>query len=157
MKKTILPLWCCPAPTQIGDGQHRKVSADGWCTFCAVHLVITLGRLWGHLPPNSRKYRLFANFCHLVYAAKIATMRSISSTSAMEFENNMVTYLHGLDELFPTYQLVPSHHIVLHMKELLCYVFLTYHCAHNGLPLGPSSLLRHTSPSRTDYDSYTSF
>jgi hypothetical protein len=120
MKKTILPLWCCPAPTQIGDGQHRKVSADGWCTFCAVHLVITLGRLWGHLPPNSHKYRLFANFCHLVYAAKIATMRSISSTSAMEFENNMVTYLHGLDELFPTYQLVPSHHIVLHMKELLC-------------------------------------
>jgi hypothetical protein len=38
-----------------------------------------------------------------------------------------------------------------------CYVFLTYYCAHNGLPLGPSSLLRHTSPSRTDYDSYTSF
>jgi hypothetical protein len=38
-----------------------------------------------------------------------------------------------------------------------CYVFLTYPCAHNGLPLGPSSLLRHTSLSRTDYDSYTSF
>jgi hypothetical protein len=38
-----------------------------------------------------------------------------------------------------------------------CYVFLTYDCAHNGLSLGPSSLLRHTLPSRTDYDSYTSF
>jgi hypothetical protein len=38
-----------------------------------------------------------------------------------------------------------------------CYIFLTYHCAYNGLPLGPSSLLRHTPPSRTDYDSYTSF
>jgi hypothetical protein len=37
-----------------------------------------------------------------------------------------------------------------------CYVFLTYHCARNGLPLGPSSLLRHPLPSRTDYDSYTS-
>jgi hypothetical protein len=35
--------------------------------------------------------------------------------------------------------------------------FLTYHCARNGLPLGPSSLLRHPLPSRTDYDSYTSF
>jgi hypothetical protein len=34
-----------------------------------------------------------------------------------------------------------------------CYVFLSYHCARNGLPLGPSSLLRHTSLSRTDYDS----
>jgi hypothetical protein len=40
---------------------------------------------------------------------------------------------------------------------VFCYVFLTYHCAHNGLPLGPSSLLRHLLPSRTDYDSYTSF
>jgi hypothetical protein len=35
--------------------------------------------------------------------------------------------------------------------------FLSYHCAHNGLSLGPSPSLRHTSPSRTDYDSYTSF
>jgi hypothetical protein len=40
---------------------------------------------------------------------------------------------------------------------LICYVFLTYYCAHNGLSLGPSSLLRHTLSSRTDYDSYTSF
>jgi hypothetical protein len=38
-----------------------------------------------------------------------------------------------------------------------CYVFLTYHCARNGLSLGPSLLLCHTLPSRTDYDSYTSF
>jgi hypothetical protein len=37
-----------------------------------------------------------------------------------------------------------------------CYVFLYYYCAHNGLPLGPSFLLRHPLPSRTDYDSYTS-
>jgi hypothetical protein len=30
---------------------------------------------------------------------------------------------------------------------------LSYHCAHNGLSLEPSSLLRHTLLSRTDYDS----
>jgi hypothetical protein len=42
------------------------------------------------------------------------------------------------------------------LEERDCYIFLTYHCAHNGLSLGPSSLLRHTLPSRTDYDSYTS-
>jgi hypothetical protein len=41
-------------------------------------------------------------------------------------------------------------------KSQDCYVFLTYYCAHNGLPLGPSLLLRHPLPSRTDYDSYTS-
>jgi hypothetical protein len=35
-----------------------------------------------------------------------------------------------------------------HWRQYLhqCYVFLTYHCAHNGLSLGPSSLLRHTLP-----------
>jgi hypothetical protein len=120
MRKTILPTWCSPAPTQIGEGEHRKISADGWRTFGTIHLVITLGRLWGYLPPESRRYKLLANFYSLVHATKIATMRSISSTGAQEFQDYMVTYLHGLDELFPTNQLVPSHHIVLHMKELLC-------------------------------------
>jgi hypothetical protein len=42
------------------------------------------------------------------------------------------------------------------MPRFDCYVFLTYHCAHNGLSLGPSFLLRHPLLSRTDYDSYTS-
>lgn len=120
MKKTTLPSWCRPAPTQIGDGQHRKVSADGWRTFCEVHLIVTLGRLWGHLPPDDHKHKLFANLCNLVSAAKIATKRSISMASAVEFEVNLVSYLRGLNELFPTYQLVPSQHIALHMKELLC-------------------------------------
>ena len=120
MRKTTLPSWCCPAPTQIGDGEHGKISADGWRTFCSIHLIITLGRLWGHSPPESRRYKLLANFNSLVHATKIATMRSVTSTSAQEFQDHMITYLRGLDELYPTYQLVPSHHIVLHMKELLC-------------------------------------
>ena len=120
MRKTTLPSWCCPAPTQIGDGEHRKISADGWRTFCTVHLVITLGRLWGHSPPDSRRDKLLSNFYNLVHATKIATMRSVTAGSAQEFQDYMLTYLRGLNELFPTYQLVPSHHIVLHMNELLC-------------------------------------
>ena len=120
MRKTTLPSWCCPAPTQIGDGEHRKISADGWRTFCTIHLVITLGRLWGYSPPESRRHKLLSNFYNLVHATKIATMRSITSIRAQEFQDYMITYLHGLGELFPTYQLVPSHHIVLHMKDLFC-------------------------------------
>jgi hypothetical protein len=38
-------------------------------------------------------------------------------------------------------------------KEQMCYVFLTILCLHYGLSLGPSSLLCHPFPSRTDYDS----
>ena len=120
MKKTTLPSWCCPAPTQIGDGEHGKISADGWRTFCTVHLIVTLGRLWGHSPPESRRYKLLVNFYSLVHATKIATNRSITSARAQEFQDYMITYLRGLNELFPTYQLVPTHHVVLHMRELLC-------------------------------------
>ena len=120
MGKTTLPSWCSPAPTQIGDGEHRKISADGWRTFCSIHLIITLGCLWGHSPPESRRYKLLANFYSLVHAIKIATMRSITTAGAQEYQDHMIIYLCGLDELFPTYQLVPSHHIVLHMKDLLC-------------------------------------
>jgi hypothetical protein len=42
------------------------------------------------------------------------------------------------------------------LRKKNCYVFLTYYCAHNGLSLGPSFLLRYPLLSRTDYDSYTS-
>jgi hypothetical protein len=76
--------------------------------------------MWGHLPSEDRKYRLFENFCRLVHATKIATKRSVTTAKAQEFQDVMITYLRGLNELFPTHQLVPSHHVALHMKELLC-------------------------------------
>jgi hypothetical protein len=120
MDKTILPTWCTASPTKIGDGNHGKISADGWRIFCSVHLVVTLGRLWGSLPSEDRKYKLFANFCALVQSTKIANKRSITVADAQEFQTIMIAYLQGVNALFPTYTLVPSHHIVLHMKELLC-------------------------------------
>ena len=126
MERTTLPSWCTASPTRIGDGNHGKISADGWRTFCSIHLLVTLGRMWGHLPSEDRKYRLFENLCHLVHATKIATKRSITTAKAQEFQDVMITYLHGLNELFPTYQLVPSHHVALHMKELLCQLGPTH-------------------------------
>jgi len=120
MEKTILPTWCTASPTRIGDGNHGKISADGWRMFGSVHLIVTLGRLWGILPFEDRKYKLFTNFCALVHATKIATMRSVTTASAQEFEDTMFAYLRGICELFPSYEFVPSHHVALHMKELLC-------------------------------------
>jgi len=120
MEKTTLPTWCTSSPTRIGDGNHGKISADGWCTFCSVHLIVTLGRLWGSLLFEDRKYKLFENFCALVHATKIATMRSVTTMGAQEFEDTMISYLRGIGELFPSYELVPSHHVALHMKQLLC-------------------------------------
>ena len=120
MEKTILPTWCTASPTRIGDGNHGKISADGWRTFGSVHLIVTLGRLWGILLFEDRKYKLFTNFCALVHATKIATMRSVTTASAQEFEDTMFAYLRGICELFPSYEFVPSYHVTLHMKELLC-------------------------------------
>lgn len=159
MMKTTLPSWCCPAPTQIGDGEHGKISADGWRTFGSVHLVITLGRLWGQAPPESRRYKLLTNFYGLVHATKIATMRSTTVVRAQEFQDHMIAYLRGLDELFPTNQLVPSHHIVLHMKELLCrfgpthawrcWVFERYNHTLQKIPTNGKFGMNNASLSRT--------
>ena len=130
MEETILPTWYTASPSRIGDGNHGKVSADGWCTFCSVHLIVTLGHLWCNLPSEDHKYKLFANFCTLMHATKIATMRSVTIASAQEFEDTIFTYLGGIRKLFPSYEFLPSHHVALHMKELLCCFGQTHawHC-----------------------------
>ncbi|KAI9459243.1 hypothetical protein BJY52DRAFT_1223234 [Lactarius psammicola] len=136
MEKTTLPSWCSPAPPQIGDKAQGKISADGWRVFCTVHLIVTLGRLWGLRPAESRERQLFANFCDLISATKIAAGRSVTMARIDEFRNLMLKYLSGLDELFPGTRLVPYHHIAIHMTELLshfgpttawrCWVFERY-------------------------------
>jgi hypothetical protein len=136
MKKTTLPSWCCPAPPRIGDKGQGKISADGWRVFCTVHLVVTLGRLWGSLSPDSRENQLYVNFCDLIMATKIAAGRSITIARAEVFQDCMLRYLGGIDKLFPMYWLIPYHHISIHLRELLshfgptttwrCWVFERY-------------------------------
>jgi hypothetical protein len=136
MKKTTLPSFCSPAPSRIGDKSQGKISADGWRTFCTVHLIVTLGRLWGPLPTDSRENQLFTNFCDLIGATKIATGRSISVARAEEFQDLMLRYLRGLDNLYPMHRPIPYHHLSVHLKELLshfgptmtwrCWVFERY-------------------------------
>ncbi|KAH8978555.1 hypothetical protein EDB92DRAFT_1807319, partial [Lactarius akahatsu] len=136
MEKTTLPSWCSPAPPRIGDKGQGKISADGWRVFCTVHLIVTLGRLWGSQPADSREKQLFANFCDLIAATKIVARRSVTTARAEEFRDLMLKYLSGLDKLFPMIRLVPYHHLAIHMTELLshfgpttawrCWVFERY-------------------------------
>lgn len=136
MTRTTLPSWCTPAPPRIGDKGQGKISADGWRVFCMVHLIVTLCRLWGSSPPDSRENKLLVNFCDLIAATKIATGRSITVARAEEFQDVMLRYLSGLNELFPMYRLIPYHHISIHLRELLshfgptttwrCWVFERY-------------------------------
>ena len=117
MERTTLPSWCSPAPPQIGDKGQGKISADAWCVFCTVHLIMTLGHLWGCQPAGCHENKLFVNFCDLIAATKIASGRSISIAHTKDFRDLMVKYLSGLDNLFPMYQLIPYHHIVIHLRE----------------------------------------
>ena len=136
MEKTTLPSYCSPAPRRIGDKGQGKISADGWRVFCTVHLIVTLGRLWGPKSEDSREKQLFTNFCDLIGATKMATGRSISVARAEEFRGLMLRYLSGLDKLFPMHGLIPYHHLSIHLKELLsrfgptttwrCWVFERY-------------------------------
>jgi len=124
MERTTLPSWCSAAPPRIGEKGQGKISADGWRVFCTVHLIVTLGRLFGSLPPDSRYNQLFTNFCDLITATKIACGRTITVGRAEEFQDAMLRYLHGLD------------HISVHLRELLsrfgptttwrCWVFERY-------------------------------
>ena len=77
MEKTILPSWCTPVPPHIGDKAQGKISADRWHVFCTVYLIVTLGHLWGSLPPDNHENQLFMNFCDLIMATKITTGRFI--------------------------------------------------------------------------------
>ena len=136
MKRTTLPSCCSPAPPHIGDKGQGKISADGWRVFCTVHLIVTLGRIWGSLPADTRECQLFSNLCDLIGAIKTATGRSITVARAEEFRHLMLKYLSGLDSLFPKHRLVPYHHISIHLNELLsrfgptttwrCWVFERY-------------------------------
>ncbi|KAH8981441.1 hypothetical protein EDB86DRAFT_3131237, partial [Lactarius hatsudake] len=130
MEKTTLPSWCSPAPPRIGDKGQGKISADGWRVFCTVHLIVTLGQLWGSQPADSRERQLFVNFCDLIAATKTVAGRSVTMARAEEFRDLMLKYLSGLDKLFPMIRLVPYHHLAIHMTELLSHFGPTtaWHC-----------------------------
>lgn len=136
MEKTTLPSWCNPAPPRTGEKGQGKISADGWRVFCTVNLIVTLGRLWGPQPADSREKQLLVNFCDLIAAIKFAAGRSVTTARAEEFRVLMLKYLHGLVKLFPAIRIVPYHHLAIHMTELLshfgpttawrCWVFERY-------------------------------
>ena len=130
MEKITLPSWCTPASPHISDKGQGKVSADEWRVFCTVHLIVTLGHLWGSLPCDSHENQLFLNFCDLITATKIATGRSITVARAKEFQDRMLRYLGGLNKLFPMYQLILYHHISIYLRELLSHFgpTTTWHC-----------------------------
>jgi hypothetical protein len=119
MSRTNLPYWLSAAPPQVGSSRVGKLSADQWRSFCCVHLVITLIRLWGSEPQDSRFHQMLCNYLDLVAAVKLATMRTMCEERISQYEFYMKRYLRNLLALYPDIGLSPSQHLSLHYPDLL--------------------------------------
>jgi len=119
MKRTVLPSTISPVPREVGSPRAGKLTADQWRTFCTIHLVVTLTRLWGSAPPEGRQVKMLDNFLHLVTFTNLLHMRILNSNDLALIEQENLAYLTGLRELYPRFNLVPKHHMSLHLPAML--------------------------------------
>ena len=113
-----IPSWLERPPANVGSAATGKLKADHWRTLCTVHMVITLGRLWGRASSSVNEKAALENFMHLVAAVDLATRRTMFRERAMAFDEHIEAYLLGIRSLYDA-QLVPNHHLSLHLKKCL--------------------------------------
>ena len=119
MERLSLPSWVAPAPGNAGSSRHGRLSADQYRTLFTINLPLTLGRLWGVKEPHSTEYKMFSNFMDLVMAMKLVMMRTMTPDHIAKFQLHMKRYLETLVDLYPGLSLMPTHHLCLHLAELL--------------------------------------
>ena len=119
MRRTVLPSGISPVPREAGSPSAGKLTADQWRTFCTVHLVVSLVRLWGSEPLGSRRTQILDNFLHLVALTNSLHMRAFTPERIDKIEEENLVYLEGLRTLYPSFSLVPKHHMALHLPGML--------------------------------------
>jgi hypothetical protein len=117
MACTQLPTWIGSVPRNWGTSERGKLSADQWCVICIVHMPITLIRLW--VNETGRRKALLANFMDLVTAVRIANMRVSSPNQVTAYNKAILRYLAGVQTLYPDFNLKPSHHVAIHIGDIL--------------------------------------
>ncbi|KAI6096385.1 hypothetical protein F5141DRAFT_1220913 [Pisolithus sp. B1] len=115
-QKLILPSFVSPTPANFGLAS-RSLSADQWCSVGTIHLVITLIWLWGF--DMGQKGEMLVNYIHLVTAIHWANMHTTSKFAADEYMFHMLEYLRGLVQLYKEAKVQPTHHLALHIGDLL--------------------------------------
>lgn len=136
--RTVLPSWVNPAPAKAGHTRFGKLSADQWRSFCTISLVVTLIRIWGMEPPESRFLRMLHNFLDLVTAVEIGSMLVTSRKHASIYGTTLRRYLDNLKLLYPEATIAPNHHLALHLPDFL-------------VSLGPSPEYRIFGPERHNW------
>ena len=119
MAATVYPSFLKRAPPDVGSASAGTLSAEQWRTFCMVNLIITLVRIWGHLPSSDRRAMLLRNFVDLVAAVRAGTAKRVTPRTTNSYGVRMLDYLRGLRMLFLDTSLVPNHHLALHLSEML--------------------------------------
>jgi hypothetical protein len=119
MVLTELPSWVTKAPPDWGTAARGKLSANNWRVICAIHLPITLIRLWGGDDvPDDRKAKL-ENFMDLVCAVQIANLRTISCKEIELYEHYIFRYMRTFKSLYKLAKVKPIHHAALHYGDVL--------------------------------------
>ncbi|RPD52284.1 hypothetical protein L227DRAFT_515043 [Lentinus tigrinus ALCF2SS1-6] len=113
-----VPSWIEKLPAQFGSASHGKLKADQWRTVCIIHLVMTLGRIWGDSSATNEERIVLDNFLQLVMAVDLATRRSMSPSRITQYDKHMENYIKGLRSIFQ-HPLVPNHHLSLHLWQCL--------------------------------------
>ena len=117
IEKIELPSWFPNSPKHPGEVKWGKFKAEEWKSFCLAILPISLVRLWGKYPKESRHSQMLENYMDLVNAIKLATRRSFNEDTISAYQGYMQRYLEGFLRLYPHKNLVPYQHMALHFGE----------------------------------------
>lgn len=111
-----LPSYITSGPNKLGITK-TKITADKRRSISTIHLVITLVRIWSY--DDARKKEMLENYMHLVSALHIASMRNTSETHIDLYTYHYKEYLRGRLKLYKEVQLMPNHHLCLHLEIFL--------------------------------------
>ena len=119
MALTELPSWVTDAPCNWGTATHGKLSSNNWRVICAIHLPITLIRLWGGEDASEDQKSKLQNFMDLVCAVQITNLRSVSQQDIDLYEHYIWRYVDGFKSLYKLAKMKPIHHAALHYGDTL--------------------------------------
>lgn len=117
MSQVIVPSWVGSVPSHVGNGQHKKLSADQWRVLGLIYLVLTLIPMW--TDRGGIFIQLLENYMDLVETIRLATSHSVSEESIQAYETAIHKYLQGMGLLFPGAAYTPTQHAATHFGTLL--------------------------------------
>ena len=125
MSTTVRPSWHADLPSNFGSPDHGKLKADQWRSLFEFDLPVSLLQLWASKrdsrssEENTRAWAIVENTMDLSQAADWATSNQTSVEHAERYKHFMQRYIEGLRRLYPDMDLVPNHHLALHLDQVL--------------------------------------